>query len=212
MITAHDAGGLRVLTLNRPEKANALTEAMLSALADVVAQAAASAIPALILTGAGRVFSSGADLDGMAAGLGTSPEWARATQALAHYPGLTVAALNGTLAGGAFGLALACDLRVAVPAAEFFYPVMKRGYLPQKADPARLSALVGPSRARMILLAGARIAADQALDWGLVDVVADDALAAAQTLCADAIAAGSHGAAIKALFPAPDTGKDSRAI
>lgn len=200
MITAHDAGGLHVITLNRPEKANALTEAMLSALADAVDKAAQAKHPALALTGAGRVFSAGADLDGMAAGLGTSPEWARATQALATYPGLTVAALNGTLAGGAFGLALACDLRVAVPAAQFFYPVMKRGYLPQKADPARLAALIGPSRARMILLAGARITADQALGWGLVDVVAEDALAAAHALCADAIAAGPHGAAIKALF------------
>lgn len=200
MIRVRDEHGLRILELDRPEKANALTEAMLATLADAVAQAAKDAIPALVLTGAGRVFSAGADLDGMAAGLGTSPEWARAASALAAYPGLTVAALNGTLAGGAFGLALACDLRVAVPAAQFFYPVMKRGYLPQRSDPARLAALVGPSRARMILLAGARITADQALGWGLVDLVSDDALAAARTLCADAIAAGSHGAAIKALF------------
>lgn len=200
MISVRDEGGLRVLVLDRAEKANALTAAMLATIAVEVARAADAAVPALVLTGAGRVFSAGADLGGMASGLGDAPEWARAADALVAYPGLTVAALNGTLAGGAFGLALACDLRVCVPQAEFFYPVMKRGYLPQRADPARLAALVGPSRARMILLAGARIGADEALRWGLVDAVAEDALAAARALCADAVAAGAHGARIKALF------------
>lgn len=200
MISVRDEGGLRVLVLDRAEKANALTAAMLRAVAQEVARAAAAAVPALVLTGAGRVFSAGADLGEMAEGLGDAPEWAQATGALAGYPGLTVAALNGTLAGGAFGLALACDLRVCVPHAEFFYPVMKRGFLPQRADPARLAALVGPSRARMILLAGARIGAEEARHWGLVDAVAEDALAAARALCADALAAGAHGARIKALF------------
>lgn len=200
MISVRDEGGLRLLVLDRAEKANALTAAMLAAIAEHVARAAEAAVPALVLTGAGRVFSAGADLGEMAEGLGDAPEWARAAGALAGYPGLTVAALNGTLAGGAFGLALACDLRVCVPQAEFFYPVMKRGYLPQRADPARLAALVGPSRARMILLAGARIGAEEALGWGLVDRVAEDAVAAARALCADAVAAGGHGARIKALF------------
>lgn len=200
MISVRDEGGARVLVLDRAEKANALTAAMLAALAEAVARAAGEGVPALVLTGAGRVFSAGADLGEMAAGLGEAPEWGRVAAALAGYPGLTVAALNGTLAGGAFGLALACDLRVCVPAAEFFYPVMKRGYLPQRSDPARLAALVGPSRARMILLAGARIGADEALGWGLVDRVAEDVMAAAQGLCADAVAAGAHGARIKALF------------
>lgn len=200
MITARDEGGLRVLVLDRAEKANALTAAMLAQLADAVAEAAAEGCPALVLTGAGRVFSAGADLAGMAEGLGSSPEWARAAGALAAFPGLSVAALNGTLAGGAFGLALACDLRVCVPGAEFFYPVMARGYLPQREDPKRLAALVGPSRARMILLAGARIGAEEALTWGLVDRVAVDVMAEARALCAAAQAAGAHGAAIKALF------------
>lgn len=200
MISVRDEGGVRVLVLDRAEKANALTAQMLAAVASEVARAAQAEVPALVLTGAGRVFSAGADLAGMAEGLGDAPEWAQAAEALAGYPGLTVAALNGTLAGGAFGLALACDLRVCVPVAEFFYPVVKRGYLPQRADPARLAALVGPSRARMILLAGARIGADEALRWGLVDAVADDVMAAAQGLCADAVAAGGHAARIKALF------------
>ncbi|WP_338402000.1 enoyl-CoA hydratase/isomerase family protein [Paragemmobacter straminiformis] len=202
MIRVHDEGGLegglRLVVLDRADKANALTAAMLADLAAAVETAEGFA--ALVVTGAGKVFSAGADLQGMAEGLGDAPEWGRLTAALDGFRGLSVAALNGTLAGGAFGMALACDLRVCVPGAEFFYPVMKRGYLPQPSDPKRLAALVGPSRARMILLAGARIGAAEALGWGLVDRVADDALAAARALCADALAAGAHGARIKALF------------
>ena len=100
---------------------------------------------ALILTGRGRVFSAGADLGAARAGLATSPLWEELSAAIADLPCMTVAALNGTLAGGAFGMALACDLRIAVPEAKFFYPVMKLGFLPQPSDPGRLAALVGPA-------------------------------------------------------------------
>lgn len=198
MIRVQDEGALRVLVLDRADKANALTAGMLGDLADAVE--GAEGFAALVITGAGRVFSAGADLAGMAEGLGDAPEWERLSAAMAGFRGLSVAALNGTLAGGAFGMALACDLRVCVPGAEFFYPVMKRGYLPQPSDPKRLAALVGPSRARMILLAGARIGAEEALGWGLVDRIDADVMAAARALCADALAAGAHGARIKALF------------
>ncbi len=194
-------GGLTVLRLNRPDKANALTPDMLAALAEAVE--AAQDQRALILTGAGRVFSAGADLEGMRTGLGTSPLWERLSAALAGFPGLSVAALNGTLAGGAFGMALACDLRLAVPTAQFFYPVMKLGYLPQPSDPGRLSALVGPSRARMILLAGARIGAAEALAWGLIDRIEEPAslMDSARALCADVLAAApSHATAIKRMI------------
>ena len=122
---------------------------------------------ALILTGTGKVFSAGADLDAARAGLATYPVWEELSGAIADLPCLTIAALNGTLAGGAFGMALACDLRIAVPEARFFYPVMKLGFLPQPSDPGRLVALVGPARAKLILMAGAKLGADEALasDW-----------------------------------------------
>ena len=123
----------------------------------------------VLLTGAGKVFSAGADLDAARAGLATSEVWERLSAAIAALPGLTIAALNGTLAGGAFGMALACDLRIAVPEAKFFYPVMKLGYLPQPSDPARLAALVGPARAKLVLMGGARLSAEEALRFGLVD-------------------------------------------
>ncbi|MCZ8334293.1 MAG: enoyl-CoA hydratase/isomerase family protein [Rhodobacteraceae bacterium] len=201
MIRVADRGGARVITLDRADKANALTREMLAALDGAVAQAAAEGVAVLVLTGAGKVFSAGADLEGMAQGLGQAPEWEVLSARIAAYPGLTLAALNGTLAGGAFGMALACDCRVAVPGAELFYPVMKRGYLPQPSDPRRLSALVGPARAKQIILAGRRIGAAEARDWGLVDLVAEDAVEGALTLAADALGAeGAHVRRMKAMF------------
>lgn len=203
MIAVHAESALWTLTLDRPEKANALTREMLLALADGVAAARAAGARALVLTGRGKVFSAGADLDAVRTGLATDPAWEQLSCAIAGFPGLTIAALNGTLAGGAMGMALACDLRLAVAGASIFYPVMRLGYLPQPSDPGRLAALVGPARAKMILLAGARIGADEALAWGLVDrVVADeDLIPAARTLAADALAAREgHAETLKAML------------
>lgn len=193
--------GLITISLDRPDKANALTEPMLEALAQ--AFEGAQGARAVILTGTGRVFSAGADLEAARAGLAVSPAWERLSGAIAAAPCLTIAALNGTVAGGAMGMVLACDLRVAVPDARFFYPVMRLGFLPQPSDPPRLAALVGPSRAAMILMAGQRIEAAEALAWGLVDRLApsDALIDTALALAADALAAdAAHVAGIKALL------------
>lgn len=200
MIKVQNAGDCCTITLARPEKANALTEEMLEALASAATDAATNGAKALILTGEGKVFSAGADLDGMKAGLGLSPAWEAASGAIAAFPGLSIAALNGTLAGGAMGIALACDLRIAVPSASFFYPVMRLGYRPQPSDPGRLAALVGPSRAKLILLAGQKIGAADALAWGLIDRICDpEALTdTALSLAEHALAADpGHVAALK---------------
>jgi enoyl-CoA hydratase len=199
MIAVQTMGDCCWVTLSRPDKANALTEPMLQSLATAATDAARSA-KVLILTGAGKVFSAGADLDGMKAGLGLSPAWEAASGAIAAFPGLSIAALNGTIAGGAMGVALACDLRIAVPTANFFYPVMRLGYRPQPSDPGRLSALIGPARAKMILLAGQKIDAETALSWGLIDrVCAPEALIdTAMSLAEHALAADpAHVAALK---------------
>ncbi|MEQ8900555.1 MAG: enoyl-CoA hydratase/isomerase family protein [Roseovarius sp.] len=202
MIRLDKDGALWTATLDRPDKANALTEAMLSELADI-AEAAASEAQVFILTGAGKVFSAGADLEAARAGLATSPVWERLSTAIATFPGLSIAALNGTVAGGAMGMVLACDIRVAVPGAGAFYPVMKLGFLPQPSDPARLTALIGPARARMILLAGQKIDTETALAWGLFDRITPDSetvLDTARVLATDALAADpAHVAGIKAL-------------
>lgn len=192
--------GIAVLTIQRPEKANSLTAAMLADLIQHLDRIAETDAHAVILTGAGRVFSAGADLAEAQAGLATSPLWEKLSARVATMPCLTIAALNGTLAGGAFGMALACDLRLAVAGARFFYPVMRLGFLPQPSDPVRLTRLVGPSRAKMILMAGQKIDATDALSWGLIDGIAEDGalMDDAALLAADCMAAApDHVAAIK---------------
>ncbi|MPQ94218.1 enoyl-CoA hydratase/isomerase family protein [Thioclava sp. JE_KL1] len=204
MIRHEIENGLWRVTIDRPEKANSLTGAMLGEIADLAERAGREEARAFVLSGNGKVFSAGADLDEAKSGtLATDPVWERLSGAIASLPCLTIAALNGTLAGGAMGMALACDLRIAVPGAKFFYPVMKLGFLPQPSDPARMVALVGPARAKMILMAGQKIEAEEALSWGLIDrIVPREALEeTVETLAADALGAqAAHVAGIKALI------------
>ena len=88
-------------------------------------------------------------------------------------------------------MVLACDIRLAVPSAKFFYPVMKLGYLPQPSDPARMVALIGPARTKMILAAGQKIEAEEACAWGLVDRIVEPGalMDSARALLSDALAA-----------------------
>ncbi|MCV2892671.1 enoyl-CoA hydratase/isomerase family protein [Lentibacter sp. XHP0401] len=189
MISLAKEGALWVVSLNRPEKANSLTAAMLEELCEIVESAGEARV--LVLTGEGKVFSAGADLDEARAGLATSPLWERLSGSLAGFQGLSIAALNGTLAGGAMGMALACDMRLAVPSAKFFYPVMKLGFLPQPSDPARMSALIGPARTKLVLMGGQKIVAEEALAFGLVDRIVEPGALMEHTreIAADVLAA-----------------------
>lgn len=189
MIELEKDGDLWIVTINRPAKANSLTEDMLAELVGI-ANAATDA-RALILTGKGRVFSAGADLDAARAGLAASPLWEQLSGAIAALPGFTIAALNGTLAGGATGMVLACDLRLAVPSARFFYPVMKLGYLPQPSDPKRMISLIGPARTKLILMGGQKLEAPEALHFGLIDRIVDPdiLLTTAREIAADTLVA-----------------------
>lgn len=203
MIRVQREDGVWHVVIDRQEKANSLTADMLRDLAEA-AEAAAGDARVFTITGEGKVFSAGADLEEARAGLATDPVWERASGAIAALQCLSVCAINGTLAGGAFGMALACDLRIAVPGAKFFYPVMKLGFLPQPSDPPRLARLVGPARTKLILMGGARITAEEALSFGLVDrVVEVDALqATVAELTTDARSATpGHVGAIKAMIP-----------
>src|SRR6056297_1091840 len=205
MIRLDRGDGLWTVVIDRPDKANSLTACMLGELADI-AEAAQEA-RALILTGTGRVFSAGADLEAARAGLATSPDWERLSGAIAAHPGLTVAALNGTVAGGAMGMVLACDLRVAVPGAKAFYPVMKLGFLPQPSDPGRLTRLVGPSRAKLVLMGGQKVTDQEALSWGVFDCLVDqeELMPSVREIAADTLGADAvHAATIKGMCrPAP---------
>ncbi|ANT60429.1 enoyl-CoA hydratase [Salipiger sp. CCB-MM3] len=201
MISLEKEGGYWLAVIDRPEKANSLTPEMLERLCEIAEAAVEARV--LVLTGVGKVFSAGADLEAARAGLATSPLWERLSGAIAALPCLTICALNGTLAGGAMGMALACDLRISVPGAKVFYPVMKLGFLPQPSDPPRLAALVGPARAKMILMAGQKVPVEEAQVWGLIDriVPPDHLMSTARALAEDALgAAPDHAAAIKGLI------------
>lgn len=202
MIDVTTDDGLRTLTINRPEKANSLTRPMLVELGDaVVAANADDTLRVLVLTGAGAVFSAGADLEAAKAGLAVDTIWERLSGAIANSSLLTIAALNGTAAGGALGMVLACDLRVATPEANLFYPVMKLGFLPQPSDPKRLTALVGPARAKLMLMGGQKIDATDALATGLIDRIDTNPVIEARLIAKDALAADrDHIRAIKAMI------------
>ncbi|MCT4559181.1 MAG: enoyl-CoA hydratase/isomerase family protein [Pelagimonas sp.] len=201
MISLTKDDGVWIATIDRQDKANSLTPDMLEHLGDIALDAQGAA-RVLIFTGAGKVFSAGADLEAAKAGLATSPLWERLSGAIANFKGLSICAMNGTAAGGAMGMVLACDLRIARPGAKTFYPVMKLGYLPQPSDPARLAKLIGPARAKMILMAGQKVPVEEAMTWGLVDHITDgDVIEAARELSEAVLAATpEHASAIKRMI------------
>ena len=189
------------IRLNRPEKANSLSSEMLEELLAIIEKA--NAASGIILTGQGETFSAGADLSEVKSGLATSPIWEKLSLSLKELNCVTIAALNGTVAGGAFGMILACDIRICVPSSKFFYPVMKMGYLPQPSDPKRLMDLIGPGRAKLMLVAGEKLDSDQAYKFGLVDeiVMVEDLISRAHTLLDASLSAlPNHVSGIKRLM------------
>ncbi|WP_293449336.1 enoyl-CoA hydratase/isomerase family protein [Planktotalea sp.] len=195
MIDLTKNDGIWTVTINRPDKANSLTYPMLAELTQIAIDAKNAR--GFVLTGNGKVFSAGADLDEARAGLATSPIWEELSAAVAALRCLTIAALNGTLAGGAMGMALACDVRLGVPKAKFFYPVMKLGFLPQPSDPARMCALIGPARTKLVLMGGQKLTAETAFNFGLIDQICppEDLLSTAYGIAADSVNADPNLAA-----------------
>ncbi len=189
------------IRINRPEKANSLSSEMLEELLAIIEKA--SGASGIILTGQGETFSAGADLSEVKSGLATSPIWEKLSLSLKELNCVTIAALNGTVAGGAFGMILACDIRICVPSSKFFYPVMKMGYLPQPSDPKRLVDLIGPGRAKLMLVAGEKLDSDKAYKFGLVDeiVMVEDLISRAHTLLDASLSAlPNHVSGIKRLM------------
>ena len=189
------------IRINRPEKANSLSSEMLEELLAIIEKA--SGASGIILTGQGETFSAGADLSEVKSGLATSPIWEKLSLSLKELNCVTIAALNGTVAGGAFGMILACDIRICVPSSKFFYPVMKMGYLPQPSDPKRLVDLIGPGRAKLMLVAGEKLDSDKAYEFGLVDevVMVENLISRAHTLLDASISAQpTHVSGIKRLM------------
>ena len=183
----HRDGPVATLTINRPDRLNAVTLAMFSRLPALLAEAeAAGGVRVLVLRGAGRKsFSAGADISEFETAR-TTPEQAAAydntvlaaEDALATFPAPTIAAIHGHCYGGGCALALACDLRFASSGARFAITPAKLGIVYPLRATKRLVDAVGPSRAKFILMSGIDIDATQAAAIGLVDEVDDDVDAA----------------------------------
>lgn len=182
-------GGVLTLVLNRPDKLNAVDQAMIDALhASLDYFEPREDIHAMVLTGAGdKAFAAGADIAQLRER--RAPDALRAINAtlfdrIARFPSPTIAAVKGFALGGGCELALACDLRVAGTSARFGQPETGLGIIAAAGATWRLPALVGLGLARELLFTGRLVAADEALRIGLVNrVVADkDVLTEAQEL------------------------------
>lgn len=176
------ADGIAVLTVDRPEALNALNREVLEGIRDAATAAAESGAKALIVTGAGKAFVAGADIAQMAsmndeAAAEFSSIGQDAFDAVASFPGPVIAAVNGYALGGGCELALACDFMVASEKAVLGQPEVQLGVVPGFGGSQRLPRRIGSSRAKWLLMSGAKVKADEALAMGLVDrVVAPEAL------------------------------------
>lgn len=187
--------GVLTLTLNRPEKLNALDQEMVDALAAALGHFSGhEEVRALILTGAGdRAFAAGADVaqlrERRAADALRSIN-ASLFEKVARFPAPTIAAVKGFALGGGCELAVACDLRVAGMGARFGQPETGLGIVAAAGATWRLPTLIGLGRARELLYTGRLVEADEAFQMGLVNqVVANDEVLAAAMEMAQQIAA-----------------------
>jgi enoyl-CoA hydratase/carnithine racemase len=173
-------GDVCILTLRREEKLNALSGEVERDLALALADGAVRSSACVVLTGSGRAFSAGADITEFRE---RTPEaviaYYRATgdvyERVAGLPQPTIAAIHGYCLGGGLELALATDFRVADESAVFGFPEVSLGIVPSSGGTHRLVRLVGPGRAKQLILIGGRLDASAALAAGLVNEIAADA-------------------------------------
>jgi len=171
-------GGVATLTLNRPDKRNAISFELIDDLLRALDEVAKSDAIVLILTGAGKAFCSGMDLENLKALLGRTPEqnledsqtMVQLFRALYEFPKVTIAAVNGAAIAGGTGLALLCDFTLAVPEAKFGYTEVRIGFVPAIVSTFLLRQ-VGEKQARDLLLTGRIFAADEAARMGLISEV-----------------------------------------
>jgi enoyl-CoA hydratase len=201
VLTEIHPAGYAVLTLNRPQAMNALSKALMTAIADAVDAAAANpAVRVLILTGAGRAFTAGLDLKEIGAGQGSlggteaKPTATAAGKAvgdpvaaIARCAKPVIGAINGAAVTGGFELALACDVLLASSNARFADTHARIGVAPGWGLSQKLSRAIGPYRAREVSFTGNWVSAEQAAAWGFVNRVLapDELLPAARALAMD---------------------------
>lgn len=187
-VTLVTDGGIATLTVNRPDKLNALNAATMAELSSAIDEVRArDDISGLIVTGAGRAFVAGADISELANATGVSArtlalEGQRIFRRFETSPKPVIAAVNGFALGGGCELALACHIRIASEQAKFGQPEVKLGTSPGYGGTQRLARLVGKGRALQLILTGETIDAAEAYRIGLVNrVVPADSLAEAAT-------------------------------
>jgi enoyl-CoA hydratase/carnithine racemase len=182
-------GAVAVLTLNRPERLNAISPAMLQGLSEALVECDRDpAVRAIVLTGAGRAFCAGLDLQDARAGagigggggaaLGATLDLRTAPPVVLHEIDTpTLCALNGGAAGYGMDLALGCDLRIAAQSGKLAAAFTRRGVLPESGGTWLLPRLLGWARAAEIIFTGRSVPAAECLELGLVNrVVADELL------------------------------------
>jgi len=177
-------GGIATITLNRPDKRNAISYELIEDLLTALAEVAKSSARVLILTGSGNAFCSGMDLENLKALIGRTPEqnvedsqvMARLFRTLYDFPKPTIAAVNGAAIAGGTGLATLCDFTLAVPEAKFGYTEVRIGFVPAIVSTFLLRQ-VGEKIARDLLLTGRLFDAAEALRIGLInEIVAAEGL------------------------------------
>ncbi|MCC5901541.1 MAG: enoyl-CoA hydratase/isomerase family protein [Halomonas sp.] len=200
--------GIALLTLNRPDKRNAMSDAMRAELvAHLLTIRTDRSIRALVLTGNGKGFCAGGDIAGMKTRMEADPAtvgfngWERqqgvhyAASLLLNLPIPTVAAVNGAAAGLGADLALSCDFVIASDYAHFTWAYIARGLIPDGGGMYFLPRRVGLARAKALIFSGRRVNADEALQLGIADqrCSADELLSTAHAM-ADEMSSGSRTA------------------
>jgi len=186
-------GQVAIITLNRPEKRNAISFELIDDLVRGLEQVAKSEAMVLVLTGAGKAFCSGMDLDNLKGLLGRTPEqnlqdsqtMVQLFRSLYEFPKVTIAAVNGPAIAGGTGLALLCDFTLAVPESKFGYTEVRIGFVPAIVSTFLLRQ-VGEKQARDLLLTGRIFGAEEALRLGLINEIVspEDLLGRARQLAA----------------------------
>ncbi len=182
-IAVANENGIARITLNRPDRLNSFTRAMHAELADALANLGDARV--VILTGAGRGFCAGQDLNdravapGEAVDLGETVEesWNPLIRTLSSLPQPVIARVNGVAAGAGANIALACDLVIAARSAKFIQSFSALGLIPDSGGSWHLPRLVGQARALGLALTGEPLPGEKAADWGLIwKAVEDDQL------------------------------------
>lgn len=181
-ITVHENDGIALLTLNRPDKRNAVSYELIADLQYALESIRNSPSQVLIVTGAGKAFCSGMDLENLQSLMGRTPEqnvedsrtMARLFRSIYDFPKPTIAAVNGAAIAGGTGIATICDFTLATHEAKFGYTEVRIGFVPAIVSNFLLRQ-VGEKHARDLLLTGRIFAADEALRLGLVNEIVDPA-------------------------------------